>query len=178
MGRIKYCRVLLLLMISACNRNPKIVPLPAPKQDYSQEIISVNKEIVRREQADIKLLSKRYNWDLVQTESGLCYQILNPNQLPKAQKGDIVQLKGNISTADGNIIYNTRRDGIKEMRVLGSEDIVGLHELVQLMSEGEQARAIIPSFLAYGISGDGMDVAALSSVICEIEIIKIVKQNS
>lgn len=177
MGRIKYCWGLCLLLALACNRNPKIVPLPASKQDYSQEIISVNKEIVRREQADIKLLAKRYNWELTQTASGLWYQILNPNASPKAEKGDWVQLKGNIATAEGHVIYNTQRDGIKEMRVLGSDDVVGLHELVQLMGEGEQARAIIPSFLAYGISGDGMDVAALSSIICEIEIIKIVKTN-
>ena len=75
--------------------------------------------------------------------------------------------------ADGSVFYDSKTDGIKEFIIDGSEDIVGLHELVKLMGVGEKANAIIPSFLAYGISGDGLEVPALSSMICEIELIKI-----
>lgn len=179
MGQIKRLSIFVCGICSlwACNREPQIVPIAAPQQDYKEEKIAVNQEIARREQADIQLIAKRYNWDLKQTESGLWYEIVNTTGNAKAQKGDIVQLTGAITSADGKVVYSTERDGIKEMKVLGTEDVVGLHELVQLMAEGEHAHAIIPSFLAYGISGDGMEISALSSLICDVEIIKIVKIN-
>ena len=65
--------------------------------------------------------------------------------------------------------------GIKIQIGCGAEPMTysRLHELVKLMGVGEKANAIIPSFLAYGISGDGLEVPALSSMICEIELIKI-----
>jgi FKBP-type peptidyl-prolyl cis-trans isomerase len=50
---------------------------------------------------------------------------------------------------------------------------VGLHELVKLMHEGEKARAIIPSYLAYGITGDGEMVPFAAFLLCEIELVKI-----
>lgn len=179
MGQIKHLVILLssIVCLSACNREPQIVPIAAPQQDYKEAKIAVNQEIARREQADIQLIAKRYDWDLKQTESGLWYEVVNVTGKVKAEKGDIVQLKGAITSADGKVVYSTERDGIKEMKVLGTEDVVGLHELVQLMAEGEHAHAIIPSFLAYGISGNGMEISALSSLICDIEIIKIVKIN-
>ncbi len=161
--------------LCACNRESQIVPIAVPQNDYKEEKITVNQEIVRREQADIQLIAKRYDWNLKQTESGLWYEVVNVTGNVKAEKGDIVQLKGAITSADGKVVYSTERDGIKEMKVLGTEDVVGLHELVLHMAEGEHAHAIIPSFLAYGISGDGMEISALSSLVCDIEIIKIVK---
>lgn len=161
--------------LCTCSREPQIVPIAVPQNDYKEEKITVNQEIVRREQADIQLIAKRYDWNLKQTESGLWYEVVNVTGNVKAEKGDIVQLKGAITSADGKVVYSTERDGIKEMKVLGTEDVVGLHELVLHMAEGEHAHAIIPSFLAYGISGDGMEISALSSLVCDIEIIKIVK---
>lgn len=157
----------------ACQRHAPIVDIPQPKADYNEEKIAVNQEIARREAADIELIAKRYNWNLIQTESGLLYQILQPKNEQKPQKGNLVQIEGSIVLPDGTTIYDSQTDGIKEFIVNGSDDAVGLHELVQLMSKGDQAQAIIPSFLAYGITGDGIMIPGLSSLICEITLINI-----
>ena len=173
MGRlIKFSVFILLIGMSACHKK-QIVPLPTQTVNYEEEKIAVNQEIARRELADINLIAQRYGWNLTKTESGLLYMIENKNDSPRAQKGNRVQIKGTITLADGSIFYDSKTDGIKEFTIDGSEDIVGLHELVKLMGVGEKANAIIPSFLAYGISGDGLEVPALSSMICEIELIKI-----
>jgi FKBP-type peptidyl-prolyl cis-trans isomerase len=42
------------------------------------------------------------------------------------------------------------------------------------MHAGEKARAVIPSHLAYGISGNGQ-IPAAAFLMCEIEIIKVYK---
>lgn len=147
---------------------------PKQKQiNVEKEKIAVNKEIVRRDNADIELIAKRYNWNLVQSESGLCYQIIASGKGEKAQSKDIVNIKGRITLPNGKEIYNSKNDGVKEFRVDRSEDAVGLHELIKLMRAGDKARAIIPSYLAYGISGDGEQIPPIALLICEIELIKI-----
>jgi FKBP-type peptidyl-prolyl cis-trans isomerase len=147
---------------------------PKQKQvNIEKEKIAVNQEIVRKDNADIELIAKRYGWNLVQSESGLCYQIITSGKGDKSQPKDIVQIKGRISLPDGTDIYNSTNEGVKEFRVDRSEDAVGLHELVKLMRAGDKARAIIPSYLAYGISGDGEQIPPIALLICEIELIKI-----
>ncbi len=174
MGQVKFLLYsLLFFFLMACQRHAPIVDIPQPKADYNEEKIAVNQEIARREAADIELIAKRYNWNLIQTESGLLYQILQPKNEQKPQKGNLVQIEGSIVLPDGTTIYDSQTDGIKEFIVNGSDDAVGLHELVQLMSKGDQAQAIIPSFLAYGITGDGIMIPGLSSLICEITLINI-----
>ena len=165
--------VLLCLSCFCCRNNQQETAQQQPQVNVEKEKIAVNQEIVRRDNADIELIAKRYNWDLVQSQSGLCYQIIASGKGEKAQPKDIVEIKGRISLPDGRNIYNSAADGIKEFRVDRSEDAVGLHELVKLMRAGDKARAIIPSYQAYGISGDGEQIPPIALLICEITLIKI-----
>jgi FKBP-type peptidyl-prolyl cis-trans isomerase len=146
---------------------------PVITNDFEEEILSLNQEIVRREKADIELIAKRYEWNLIQTESGLYYQIVKQTKGEYPQKRDKVKVKGIIMLPNGKEIYNSTTDGVKEFTVNLSDEVVGLHELVQLMRVGEKTNAIIPSYLAYGSTGNGMDVPPLSSLICKLELINI-----
>lgn len=156
-----------------CCQNKKQEQSKQKQINVEKEKIAVNQEIIRRDNADIELIAKRYDWNLIQSESGLCYQIITSGNGNKAQPKDIVKIKGRISLPDGKEIYNSVNDGIKEFRVDRSEDAVGLHELVKLMRSGDKAQAIIPSYLAYGISGDGEQIPPIALLICEIELTKI-----
>lgn len=156
----------------SCQYNNKDIPAVKEK-DFSKEMISLNQEIVRREKADIELIAKRYAWNLTQTESGLYYQIVHQTKGEYPQKKDKVKIKGIIMLAGGKQLYNSATDGVKEFIVNLSDEPVGLHELVQLMRKGEKVHAIIPSYLAYGTSGNGIDVPPLASLICKLELINI-----
>jgi len=171
---LKIIFAVLLFFYSSCqNKNNKQDTLPVIPQNLEKEKIEVNIEIIRRENADIELIAKRYKWDLTQSESGLYYQILNQTKGEFPKRKDIVKIKGVIMLPDGKEIYNSNTDGIKQFAVDLSEEPVGLHELVKLMRAGEKANAIIPSYLAYGISGDGINIPAASSLICKIELTNI-----
>ena len=163
-----------VLFFASCgNDEVVILPQKVVKKMYDEQNLSVNQEIVRREQADIALVAKRYGWKLEQTQTGLFYEILNKKEGNFPQTKDRVQLKGRIYLQDGTEVYNDKTDGVKQFTVNRSDEPIGLHELVKLMREGEKSRAIIPSYLAYGISGDGEQIPALSFLICEIELDKI-----
>jgi len=163
---------LLLFIFFSCQYNKKNTH-SVIYEDFEEETIALNKEIIRREKADIELIAKRYKWNLIQTESGLYYQIVNNTKGEYPKRKDKVKIKGMIMLPDGREIYNSQTDGMKEFVVGLSDEPVGLHELVQLMRVGEQANAIIPSYLAYGTSGNGIDVPPLSSLVCKLELINI-----
>ena len=168
--------IALIIFYSSCNNKEEQPYVIQPNFDYENvenEKIKVNREIVRRENEDIKLIAKRYNWNLNKTETGLHYMILNQTKGKYPQKKDIVNIKGTIELRDGKEIFNSKTDGIKQFTVDMSEEPVGLHELVKLMRTGEKSNAIIPSYLAYGISGNGTNIPAVSSLICKIELISI-----
>jgi FKBP-type peptidyl-prolyl cis-trans isomerase len=142
-------------------------------EDFEEEKIAVIKEIVRRENADIELIAKRYEWNLTRTESGLYYQIVNQTNGEYPKKKNRVKIKGGIVLANGKEIYNFKTDGIKEFTVEQSEEPIGLHELVKLMRVGEKVNAIIPSNLAYGVSGNGGEIPPAASLICKLELVSI-----
>ena len=162
----------LLIFYSSCNNN-KEEERYVIEQNFEKEKIEVNREIVRRENEDIELIAKRYNWNLTRTETGLYYMILNQTKGKFPQKKDIVNIKGIIMLPNGKEIYNSETEGIKQFTVDMSEEPVGLHELVKLMRVGEKSNAIIPSYIAYGISGNGVNIPAVSSLICKLELISI-----
>jgi len=175
-NRVFFLLCLTATMFVSCGNNEVMPDMQQTvvKPMYDESQISVNQEIVRRENADIALIAKRYNWNLEQTPNGLFYEILNKKDGSHPQTKDRVQLKGKIYLQDGTEVYNDREDGVKEFIINRSgDDPIGLHELAMLMCEGEKSRAIIPSFLAYGITGDGNKISALSFLICEVELIKI-----
>ena len=168
----------MMIFLTSCGSNGAPIPVAeVTTQTFEEEKIAVNQEIVRREHADIALVAKRYHWNLTQTSTGLFYEILNKKKGIYPQTKDRVQIKGKIYLQDGTEIYNDQADGIKELIINRSDDVVGLHELLKLMCEGEKSRAIIPSYLAFGISGDGEQIPALAFLICEIELIKINKNK-
>ena len=164
--------ILFFVVCFSCQNNPTEDTKPI-QQNVENEKIAVNREIVRRETADIELIAKRYDWNLSRTESGLYYQIAHATNGKQAQPKDLVRIKGTIFLSDGKEIYNSEIDGIKEFTVDRSEDPVGLHELTKTMREGEKVNGIIPSYLAHGISGDGELIPPIALLICKIELIKI-----
>jgi FKBP-type peptidyl-prolyl cis-trans isomerase len=173
--RLSVISILFVLFYSSCQvgeQKQEVTPITS-QYNYEEEKIAVNQEIIRRENADIELIAKRYNWNLTRTETGLYYQIWHSTNGKQPQSKDIVKMKGTIMLPDGKEIFNSNVDGLKEFAVNQSEEPIGLHELVKLMHSGEKANAIIPSHLAYGISGDGRKIPAASSLICKIELVNV-----
>jgi FKBP-type peptidyl-prolyl cis-trans isomerase len=171
--KIKTVFISFFFIFSACQYNNKEEVSVVYVDDYKEEKIALNREFVRRENADIELIAKRYEWNLTRTESGLYYQIVNKTEGEYPKKRNIVKIKGSIMLANGKEIYNSKTDGLKEFAVEQSDEPIGLHELVKLMRVGEKSNAIIPSNLVYGLTGDGYEIPPAASLICKLELVSI-----
>jgi len=129
-----------------------------------------NQKIVELENEEIELFLKRYPWKMKQTNTGLRYEITKKGVGKNVEKGETVTLTYRTYLLTGEEIYNNNEYGLKQFVVEKSEEISGLHEAVQWMNKGTEARLIIPSHLAYGASGDGKKIKPYQTIIMKIVI--------
>ncbi|MCQ2265904.1 MAG: FKBP-type peptidyl-prolyl cis-trans isomerase [Bacteroidales bacterium] len=133
--------------------------------------IQGNKRILALEQEEIALVIKRHHWNMTTTGTGLNYEILKQGRGECFVEGDSVALKYTIQLLSGEEVYNSETDGIKTFRVEKSEEIPALHEMAKLLSPGAKARLVVPSHLAYGVSGDNNRIKGREALIMNVEIL-------
>lgn len=106
------------------------------------------------------------------TKSGLQYQVLKAGQgaRPKANSTVTVQYEGRL--LDGTIFDSSiAREQSVDFQV--SQVIAGWTEGLQLMQEGASYRFFIPAKLAYGEIGSGDAIEPNSTLIFDIELVKV-----
>lgn len=110
--------------------------------------------------------------DVLTTPTGLQYQILKEGTgaSPAATDSVTVQYRG--TTIDGTEFDSSYKRGSPATFPL-NRVIPGWTEGVQLMKEGAKYRFFIPSQLAYGPRGAGRLIGPNSTLIFDIELLKV-----
>jgi FKBP-type peptidyl-prolyl cis-trans isomerase len=171
---MRYCfrAFALSCFLLSCN-NPAptgVIESSSVKTEETDPFIFGNQKIVELENEDIELFLKRYKWEMKQTDTGLRYEITKNGKGKKIEKGETVILDYHTFLLTGEEMYSSNEDGHKQFMVEKSEEIAGLHEAVQLMTKGSEARLIIPSHLAYGVGGDGNKIKPYQTIMMKIMI--------
>lgn len=131
-----------------------------------------NKNIMRRENEEMQMFLKRYGWDMQRTPTGLYIEILEPGNGEQYKENDPVNMEYRTFLLSGEMIYSSDSLGEKHFVVNRSEEIDALHEAVQLLRPGAKARLVIPSYLAYGVAGDGSRISGLQPIMMEIKLLE------
>jgi gliding motility-associated peptidyl-prolyl isomerase len=111
----------------------------------------------------------------LQSSNGFWYTYINKieEDLPTPIKGDEVVLEYNITALNDTIIYSKEALGIKNYRV-GEEDFIsGLQKGIKLMKIGETITFVIPSYSAFGITGDNNKIGINQSIKSTVKLINI-----
>ena len=136
--------------------------------DYGQQIKD-NKTIGRE-----FLEENAKNDSVVQTSSGLQYMVLKEGTGAKPGPTDTVTVHYTGRLLDGTVFDSSVERGEPASFPL-DKVIPGWTEGLQLMSEGSQYRFFIPSELAYGSKGAGDQILPNSTLIFDVELIKVQK---
>ncbi len=159
---------------SSCHRQNAtgsvVVSSDTEKEEKADPYVEGNKNIMRRENEEIQMFLKRYGWDMRRTATGLYIEVLNPGNGELYKENDPVTLEYRTFLLSGEMIYCSDSLGKKHFVVNRSEEIDALHEAVQLLRPGAKARLVIPSYLAYGVAGDGDRIQGLQPIIMEITL--------
>ena len=106
------------------------------------------------------------------TASGLQYEVLEEGDGPRPEAGDQVVVHYTGKLIDGTVFDSSEERG--EPATFGVTQVIpGWVEALQMMKEGAKWRLFIPSNLAYGPNGAGNIIGPNSTLIFDVELIKV-----
>jgi len=108
---------------------------------------------------------------IVQTASGLCYEIVEPGQGPNPKETDKVKINYTGMLLNGQVFDSSEQHG-EPLTIGVSEAIPGWAEGIQHINQGGKIRLFIPAELAYGDASMG-GIPPASALIFEIELLEI-----
>ena len=161
---------LLLAGMASCNNTSNTEATEETTPDYGQQIKD-NKTLGRE-----FLEENAKNDSVVQTKSGLQYMVLKEGTGAKPGPTDEVTVHYTGKLLDGTVFDSSVDRGEPATFPL-DKVIPGWTEGLQLMSEGSKYRLFIPSELAYGSKGAGDNILPNSTLIFDVELIKVEKKN-
>lgn len=131
----------------------------------------------RLAQNDSVLQANKLKPGVVTTESGLQYRILRQGTGTKVQTlQDTVQVHYKGRLIDGTVFDSSYERGVPARFPVG-QVIEGWTEVLQLMPVGAKYEVYIPANLGYGERGAGDAIPPQATLIFEIELLDVAKQQ-
>ena len=144
------------------------------KQVINDFFTQMQREVNDRNRAEGEALlaENKKKSGVVVLPSGLQYEVLTEGKGKKPAATDRVQCHYHGTLINGEVFDSSIERG--EPAVFGvSQVIPGWVEALQLMPEGSKWRLFIPSDLAYGENGAGGKIAPNSTLIFDVELLKV-----
>ena len=113
---------------------------------------------------------------VITTASGLQFELLSSGSGEKPGPSDIVLVHYRGATIDG-MIFDSTYDRYEPLEVPLDRVIMGWSEGLRMMREGDKARLVVPSGLAYGERGAGNTIGPHAVLIFDVELISIVRRT-
>jgi len=140
----------LMLISSACENEAT-----RQHRTYTQEeLLEINRKMMSNESNRIDTFISRNEWEMEETSTGLRYEVYHRGVGPKPTTTMIATITYTAYLLDSTQVAKINSLQPKQFRI-GHDDVIsGLHEGIMLLSVGDSARFVIPSHLAYGLTGD------------------------
>jgi FKBP-type peptidyl-prolyl cis-trans isomerase FkpA len=110
---------------------------------------------------------------VISTASGLQYLVLTEGSGKSPRKADTVVVNYRGTLLNGVEFDSSYLAGREPAEFPLNRVIKGWTEGLQLMKEGAKYRFFIPSHLAYGSRGAGIDIGPDETLIFEVELLKV-----
>lgn len=161
----------LFIASSACRVNPP--ESSDSKTPGREQMAEVNRLLVLKESQQIDAYIEQIGVDAEKSGTGLRWFVEEDGQGRTPGPGDIVTLEYECFLLDGTLCYSSAKDGNLVIRP-GSTDIpAGLDEGVRMMKEGSLVHLIMPSYLAYGLTGDRVKIPARAPLHYKVRAVSI-----
>ncbi len=161
--------LLFVFGLMSCQNTDKSVAKQTVKPLTQKQLLAFNRKLVRQEKREIDTYIKVHHWNMVETGTGLRYQILVDGKGAKAHIGQTAKIRYSIVLFDGQKIYS----GVKFFKIGYGGVESGLEEGILLLKKGDKAKFILPSHLAFGLSGDGNKIPPHTPIIYYVELLKL-----
>lgn len=168
--------VLLSLVMMHCGRQEKHPMQGASPEELREQLLESSRKSALNEEQQIERWISANKLEMTKTGTGLRYQITKKDSLnlPKIQLEQHVKVEYRVSLLNGKSCYSSEDNGGAREFTVGRDDVEsGLHEGIQLLSQGEKAILILPSHLAHGFTGDQSCIPGNSTIVYDIEVLSV-----
>lgn len=172
--------ILILFGANSCGPSTTERETMATQQPNSQELkeslIQQNRQLIAEEIEMIDAYVERHGLKLDTTSTGLRYKILEKTDGREVRLMKDVTLSYTASLLNGDLCYSSDTSGQLSFTIGQSNQPSGLQEGILKMRQGEKAIFIVPSYLGYGITGDGLCIPGSTSILYRVELEKVSQQ--
>lgn len=169
--------LLFLLMVLSCTSDEQRDKEKTNPAGLKEQLIRANRQFVKNQLDDIKGYIERHGYRMDSTQTGLQYQIKkgDPANTIAADSNDIAGIRYKLRLLDGRECYTQDSALYREYHLTNDDMPAGLREGVLLMHEGDKALLIIPSYLAFGLTGDGDCIPPNAALVVTLTLEKVIK---
>ncbi len=163
--------LVLCFAIACTNENRKMKEVTY--DSLREPLINANKLSVQRESDEIDQYIKFKKWNMLTTGTGVRYMIYKRGDGDSAKAGKVAKINYKISLLDGTLCYSSEKNGARTF-LIGEDHIEsGIHEAITYMRVGDKAIVVLPSYMAFGLSGDDAKIPPKVSLVYDIELISL-----
>ncbi|ARV05898.1 gliding motility-associated peptidyl-prolyl isomerase GldI [Polaribacter sp. SA4-10] len=174
--KVKILFFLTILCFGCSKVTPRKPINPKPSTTLLTETIEESKVLNKMEDEKILQLIKRDSTKAYTVSSnGFWYTYITKieEELKTPKAGDEVSFTYNITDLNDAIIYSKEELGVKIYKVDKEDFISAIQKGIKLMKVGEIITFVIPSYSAFGISGDGNKIGINQSIKSTVTLISI-----
>jgi hypothetical protein len=165
---------LIALFLLACNGGDGHVPVRIKNAGRPNDtLMQGNRDAIRLEDRDIELYVQRIGAVTTRTARGVHVQMIRDVDGPTAVPEQWAAVNYRVELLNGDTAYNSSSDGPESFLIEMDDVESGLHEAIQLLSPGDSALFIIPSYRAHGLVGDMDRIPMRSTVVYRIGLVKL-----
>jgi FKBP-type peptidyl-prolyl cis-trans isomerase len=160
------------------SQNNEGTPQSTPAERKERRI-QAQRDFIKRENESIKAYLKDRNFDWERSGTGLYFSIKrDSSNLEAIEAEDQVFYNYKIYLLNGSLLYSSAQSGTQSLVIDKQDAVIGLHQALKQMTLGDSGLFILPSHLAYGVSGDQNKVPPLTALQYELEIVNVQKSNN
>lgn len=173
-----YLLLAFIFILCACSEPKVRKPKQQSVTSFYKELISQNKKLNELEKKKIENYLLKDTLVAYKTSpSGFWYTYVkkdSTNLMKTPKSGDLVTLNYSISDVRNNILYKNKTI---EYKVDKEDFIPALQEGIKLIKKGEVMTFVIPSYRAYGVTGDGNKIGMNQTIKSTVTLIDIKKEE-
>ncbi len=171
LGTFVFASFLAIVLVGCNGGNKKNTGIS--KKELDKILIDANKLQVAYDTQRVVSFIRLNQWNMKQTNSGIWYEILDTDNGPQIQKGDLVAITYRVNLLDGSFCYSSDSSGPKIFKVSRGGVESGLEEGILLLRGGDSARFIMPQYRAHHLLGDGDKIPPLSTIIYQLRVVEV-----
>lgn len=175
--------ITLSLLFASCDNTTKVQEQNPNNQQFENKDVAdmlekANRYLLVQESEQIDDYIERHDMNVIQTGTGLRYQMINQGEGDLIEEGDVVTLEYEVRLLNGKLLYSSKNDGVKTFLVGRGGVESGLEEAVLKLRKNSVAVLILPAHLAHGLLGDGNKIPARAALVYKLKVIDKIDKNN